>query len=107
MKGNTMTTASTAYTDEHLEKMLTSKDRSERAICAEHGYRLDILVNDPSWRVRSAVARQGHSLDKLAHDPEWRVRAAVAKQGVHLEELMNDPVDYVRKVAALAAKAKG
>lgn len=99
------TATATTYTKAQLDKMLVSKDRGERAACADCGHGLETLVNDPSWRVRSAVARQGAYLDKLAHDPEWRVRAVVAKQGVHLEELLNDPVDYVRKVASIAAKA--
>lgn len=61
---------------ENLESLLTDKNWIIRALLAENGYFLDVLISDSDSRVRQRVAQ--HSTDK------------------HLEKLINDEDEIVR-----------
>lgn len=73
---------------------MTNQKRLDEGVACE-GYRLDILVNDPSPRVREKVAHQGYGLDILVHDKDYHVRCAVAKQGFGLDILVHDDNEWV------------
>lgn len=69
----------------------------ERVRLAERGEKadLDVLVDDPDYRVRELVANHGYAvhLNQLVQDPHPIVRGEVAGVGKkkHLEMLKKDP----------------
>ena len=59
-----------------LDKLVDSEDFSDRySAVLNHGYGLDVLVNDPNRWVRCAVAEQGYGLDILVNDKDSEVRS--------------------------------
>lgn len=82
------------------DKFVSSNNPEDRLKAAEHGYGLDVLINDEDTLVREAVARQKYGLDKLVNDIQWSVRREVAKQGYGLGILVNDKSSAVRQEVA-------
>lgn len=84
------------YTQEQLEKMVTSDNTEDRETAARNCVGLDVLIDDPESLVRWEVACQGYGLAKLVDDDDPRVREEVAWQGYGHEKLKDDPVYRVR-----------
>lgn len=55
---------------------------------SKHGYGLDILINDPDWKVRREVAQQGYKLEVLVYDENRYVRS-VSKSNIYLKKFLN------------------
>lgn len=77
---------------ENLESLLTDKNWIIRALLAENGYFLDVLINDSDSRVRQHVAQHGTDkhLEKLINDEDEIVRMHVAWRQYGLEKLIHD-----------------
>lgn len=65
-----------------------------RAVVAQKGCKLDVLINDPSPLVRIEVAKHWYGLEKLIHDSDNIVKAEAVAQLSIMEELRN--IDDVR-----------
>lgn len=62
----------------------------------------EILVNDPSWRVRAMVAQYTDDttiLDKLTHDEHDFVRFVIVKREHNLEVYLDDKDEEVAAIA--------
>lgn len=83
---------------ENLEPPLTDKNWIIRALLAENGYFLDVLINDSDSRVRQCVAQHGTDkhLEKLINDEDEIVRMHVAWRQYGLEKLIHDKSEEVR-----------
>lgn len=60
-----------------------------RAIVAQKGHKLDVLINDPSPLVRIEVAKHSYGLERLIHDSDDAVKAQAITQLSIIEELRN------------------
>lgn len=83
-----------------LDKLVNSKNLSDRLTAVEQNYGLDKLVYDNSWEVRYEIAKLGFGLDILIDDIIEDVRAEVAKHNYKLDILVNDEDPYVRQIVA-------
>jgi len=83
---------------ENLETFLTDENWVIRALLAENGHFLDILVNDKDSRVRKHVAQYGTDkhLAILINDIDEIVRMHVAWRRYGLEKLIHDESEEVR-----------
>lgn len=61
----------------YIQLKLDWHDLGVRLALSVSGVALNVLVNDPHWKVRRMVAYNGYGLDKLKNDPDDRVRNAV------------------------------
>ena len=92
-----LTTDYTETDDIDISKGLNQLTLDERVRLAERGEKsdLDILVDDPDYRVRELVATHGYAghLNQLVLDPHPVVRGEVAGLGKtkYLKQLQNDP----------------
>lgn len=86
-----------ATEDIDISQGLKNLTLDERVRLAERGEKsdLDILVDDPDYRVRELVAHHGYAghLNQLVLDPHPIVRGEVAGSGKkkYLEQLKKDP----------------
>lgn len=83
-----------------LDKLVDSKNLSDKIATAKQNYGLDKLIYDESWEVRQAVAKQGFGLDILIKDIDEDVRVEIAKHNYKLDILVNDEDPYVRQAVA-------
>lgn len=60
-----------------LDKLVDSKNLSDKIAAVKQNYELDKLIYDKSWEVRQAVAKQGYGLDIRINDEESIIRNTV------------------------------
>ena len=60
--------------EELKERALNDEEYYNRVDMVRIEYRLDVLKDDPDWKVRMEVAFQGYALEQLKDDPDWRVK---------------------------------
>lgn len=75
---------------------MNDKDENIRREVAKKEYKMNVLVNDPSPRVRSMVALSRQYHDILSHDKDEQVRASVAsccdEDALHILALDKSPL---------------
>lgn len=59
--------------DPEKQALVTSDDPMDRAMAAEMGLGMEILIDDENPYVRYLCARNEFGLNKLADDPDWHV----------------------------------
>lgn len=84
-----------------LNNFVKSDNPKLHECAAVYGCGLDILIDDPDYRVRAAVADSSYGLDKLINDKTGYVRSSVALKGFGLNILMYDDDALVRSIVAL------
>ena len=57
-----------------LDKLVDSGSVEDRLLAVKKHYALEVLCNDPSWRVRLAVCKLGWDLSNFINDPSKRVQ---------------------------------
>ena len=57
-----------------LDKLVDSDSVEDRLLAVKKHYALEVLCNDPSWRVRLAVCKLGWDLSNFINDPSKRVQ---------------------------------
>ena len=57
-----------------LDKLVDSDNVEDRLLAVKKHYALEVLCNDPSWRVRLAVCKLGWDLSNFINDPSKRVQ---------------------------------
>ncbi len=59
--------------DPEKQALVTSDDPTDRAMAAEMGLGMEILIDDENPYVRYLCARNEFGLNKLADDPDWHI----------------------------------
>ena len=57
-----------------LDKLVDSDNVEDRLLAVKKHYALEVLCNDPSWRVRLAVCKLGWDISNFINDPSKRVQ---------------------------------
>lgn len=59
--------------DLEKQSLVTSDDPTDRAMAAEMGLGMEILIDDENPYIRYLCARNEYGLNKLVDDPDWHV----------------------------------
>lgn len=59
--------------DPEKQALVTSDDPTDRAMAAEMGLGMEVLIDDENPYVRYLCARNEFGLNKLADDPDWHI----------------------------------
>ena len=59
---------------DELDRLVESDNVEDRLLAVKKHYALEVLSDDPSWRVRLAVCKLGWNLIKFENDPSRRVQ---------------------------------